>query len=124
MSELRPDYQLGMGDLVVDMRDVELPAGRTDLRVENGIGHVLVRVPEDACVSTDVEVGIGQSTILEHGRGGVDVNDDLAASAPAGTPIVHLEGDVGIGHIEVRRGSDRIFRPSRIFDEGGEAACP
>ena len=123
VNELRPDYQLGMGELVVDMRDVELPAGRTDLRVENGIGHVLVRVPENACVSADVEIGIGQSSILDHGRGGVDVNDDLATSAPAGTPIVHLEGDVGIGHLEVRRGEDPIFRPGR-FDEGSEAACP
>jgi predicted membrane protein len=123
VSELRPDYQLGMGELVVDMRDVDLPAGRTDLRIENGIGHVLVRIPEDACVSADVEVGIGQSSILDHGRGGVDVNDDLATSVPAGTPLVHLDADVGIGHLEVRRGSDPIFRPG-LFDEGSEAACP
>jgi phage shock protein PspC (stress-responsive transcriptional regulator)/predicted membrane protein len=123
VSELHPEYQLGMGDLVVDMRDVDLPSGRTDLHVENGIGHVLVRVPEDACVSADVEIGIGQSSILDHGRGGVDVKDDVATTAPAGAPLVHLDADVGIGHLEVRRGSDPIFRPG-LFDEASEAACP
>jgi phage shock protein PspC (stress-responsive transcriptional regulator)/predicted membrane protein len=123
VSELRPHYQLGMGELVVDMRDVDLPGGRTDVRVENGIGHVLVRVPEDACVSADVEIGIGQSSILDHGRGGVDVNDDLVTTAPTGTPHVHLDADLGIGHLEVRRGADPIFRPG-LFDEGSAAACP
>jgi phage shock protein PspC (stress-responsive transcriptional regulator)/predicted membrane protein len=122
VNELRPEYQLGMGDLIVDMRDVDLPAGRTDLRVENGIGHVLVRVPEDACVSADVEIGVGQSSILDNGRGGVDVNDDLATSAPASAPLVHLDADVGIGHLEVRRGAEPPV-PTSIFGDD-EGACP
>ena len=31
VAELRPEYQLGMGELVVDMRDVDLPAGTTKI---------------------------------------------------------------------------------------------
>src|SRR5215217_490289 len=54
IQELRPHYALGMGELVVDMRDVDLPAGTTRMKVDVGVGHTVVRVPENACVTSDV----------------------------------------------------------------------
>ena len=39
--------------MTVDLRDVELPPGRTDLPLELGMGEVQVMVPEDMCVTTD-----------------------------------------------------------------------
>ena len=65
VAELRPSYELGMGELVVDMRDVDLPAGTTKLDLELGIGHAVVRVPEDACVSSDVQIGAGHAQVLD-----------------------------------------------------------
>src|SRR5829696_1136958 len=43
VAELHPDYELGIGELILDMRDVDLPAGTTRVRVEVGIGHTVVR---------------------------------------------------------------------------------
>src|SRR5215208_2224390 len=34
VDDLRPDYELGMGQLVVDLRDVDLPAGTTRMHLE------------------------------------------------------------------------------------------
>ena len=47
------------------MRDVDLPAGATRVKVEMGIGHTVVRVPEDACVSSDVQIGAGHAQVLD-----------------------------------------------------------
>ena len=79
--ELRSDYELGMGELIIDMRDVDLPAGTTRMRVELGIGHAVVRVPEDACVSSDVQIGAGHAQVLDRSSDGLDVDFAQAAVA-------------------------------------------
>ncbi len=81
VSDIRPSYELGMGELVVDMRDVDLPAGTTKLDLELGIGHAVVRVPEDACVSSDVQIGAGHAQVLDRVSDGLDV--DFAAGRRA-----------------------------------------
>ena len=44
-ADLRPRYELGAGEMVIDLRDVRFPAGRTELNVRMGMGHVMVRIP-------------------------------------------------------------------------------
>jgi phage shock protein PspC (stress-responsive transcriptional regulator) len=120
-GELRPDYGLGMGELLIDLRNVELPAGRTDMRVDVGVGHAVVRVPDDVCVTSDVEIGIGQASVLDHGSGGVDVAFAETGAASAGTPELHVDADIGIGALHVRRGTDPLFDRGFLDDE---VACP
>ena len=110
-----------MGELIVDLRDADLPPGRTDMHVDVGVGHAVVRVAEDVCVTSDVEVGIGQASVFDDGSGGVDVAFDQAAAPAAGAPVLHLDADVGIGAINVRRGDDPLW--DRGF-AGEGVACP
>jgi phage shock protein PspC (stress-responsive transcriptional regulator) len=129
VSELRGGYDVGMGELIVDLRDLDLPAGRTNVNVDVGAGRALVLVPENACVSSDVQIGIGHSDVLDRDHDGVDVAYAAAASAPPGTPEVHVDADMGVGELEVRRGGDAGFDSGRFwdddaFDEGPESACP
>jgi phage shock protein PspC (stress-responsive transcriptional regulator)/predicted membrane protein len=121
-AELRPDYRLGMGELVVDMRDVDLPAGPTELRVEVGVGHAVVRVPEDACVSSDIEIGAGHAQVLDRTSDGLDVAFAQAAATTGSGPRLHIDGDVGLGALEVVRGSDPVFSGSSLERE--QVACP
>ena len=108
VSDIRPSYELGMGQLVVDMRDVDLPAGTTKLDLQLGIGHAVVRVPEDACVSSNVQLGAGHAQVLDRVSDGLDV-DFAEAAAPAGDqPRLLIDGDLGIGALEVVRGDDPI----------------
>ena len=55
----RTSYRLGAGELVVDLRDVKLPAGDHRLKVGIGAGHALVLVPDDVCVASKATVGMG-----------------------------------------------------------------
>jgi phage shock protein PspC (stress-responsive transcriptional regulator)/predicted membrane protein len=122
-AELQPDYRLGMGELDVDLRDVTLPAGETSMHVKVGVGHAIVRVPDDACVTSDVQIGVGQASVLNRGSGGVDVAFANAASPASDAPRLHLDGDVGIGVFEVVRGDEplhfRGFRSNSVLP-----ACP
>jgi phage shock protein PspC (stress-responsive transcriptional regulator) len=128
MSELRDRYEIGAGQLIVDLRDVDLPAGRTDVAVDVGVGEALVFVPDDACVSADVRIGIGHAQVLGRDSDGVDVA--YAASAPRdpAAPEVHVDADMGIGALQVRRGGDELDlgfdHGERWLDMPVEAACP
>jgi predicted membrane protein len=108
VSELRPVYQLGAGQLVVDMRDVDLPPGTTKVKLENGIGHTVVRVPEDACVSSDVQLGVGHAQVLDRSSDGLDVSFEQASSTTTDRPRLELDSQLGIGALEVVRGDDPL----------------
>jgi hypothetical protein len=125
VQELHPEYKLGMGELIVDLRDVDLPAGTTRTKVELGIGHGVLRVPENACVTSDVRIGAGHAQVLDRVNDGLDV-DFVQAAAPTGdAPRLEIEGDVGIGALEVVRGDDPL--PRRGMWDAAELsgpACP
>jgi Cell wall-active antibiotics response LiaF, C-terminal len=127
-DQLRDEYQIGIGSMDIDLRDVVLPAGRTDLNVDVGMGEALVYVPRGACVTTDVQIGAGASDVFDRENDGVDVafaDDD--PTPPADRPQLHIDADIGLGAIEVvREGSlpDQFRNRQRfeIFDESQDAS--
>ena len=102
VAELEDSYRLGAGQLVVDLRELELPAGDHPLKVRIGAGHALVIVPEDVCVASRAEVGMGGVAIFDRDGGGIDVDWKDSRRAPDNTPRIVLDGDVGLGLLEVR----------------------
>jgi phage shock protein PspC (stress-responsive transcriptional regulator) len=102
MAELNQGYRLGAGELVVDLRQIDLPAGDHPLKVRIGAGHALVIVPEDVCVASRAEVGMGGVAVFDRDGGGIDVGWKDARQAPKNTPRIVLDGDVGLGLLEVR----------------------
>jgi phage shock protein PspC (stress-responsive transcriptional regulator) len=121
MSELRDHYEVGIGDLDVNLTDLDLPAGRTALDIDVGLGEAVVWVPAEACVTSDVEIGVGAADIFDRDNDGVDVSFASAATPPAGRPVLHIDADIGAGVLEVvREGSlpDQFgFRDrGRFFD--------
>ena len=127
VSQLQDDYKLGIGSLIVDLRDVTLPADQTtNLKVDVGLGEAVVYVPSDACVTSDVQIGAGDSDVLDRGSTGLDVNYVDQALAPAGRPTVHVDANVGMGAVEVVRegylrdqfshDDQEFFRGNRVGD--------
>jgi hypothetical protein len=121
MSQVREAYDLGIGSMVVDLRDVDLPQGRTDLNVDVGLGEAVVYVPSGACITSDVQVGAGASDILDRENNGVDVDDVNAGTSPAGRPELHIDADIGMGVVEVvREGHLRDQFDGNQFDRFGD----
>jgi phage shock protein PspC (stress-responsive transcriptional regulator) len=126
MSELNDHYEIGIGGIDVDLTELDLPTGRTDLAIDVGLGEAIVYVPEGACVTSDVEIGAGAADVFDRDYDGVDVAFAEAASAPAGRPVLHIDADVGVGVLEVvREGSlpdlGRHRGDFEIFDAGRDA---
>ena len=126
MTELRDRYQIGMGELDVDLRDLDLPNGRTEMAVDAGIGEVVVYVPAEACVTSDVTIGAGLADVLDRDNEGVDVAVAESGNEPAARPTLHIDADIGLGVLEVvREGSfpDEVHRDRfRFFEDSGRAA--
>jgi phage shock protein PspC (stress-responsive transcriptional regulator) len=124
-SDLRDRYRLGAGELVVDLRDLDLSPRGERLTLDLGIGHALLLVKEDVCVISEAKVGMGAVDVLGRESAGLDVDWDDQRNAPKGTPRLFVTADVGIGAFEVRhREPDgfgferRRFGRDRFFEEG------
>jgi phage shock protein PspC (stress-responsive transcriptional regulator) len=118
VAELAGGYDMGVGSMRVDLRDVDLPAGRTDLKLDIGMGEIQLLVPEDMCVTTDAKIGIGVVNAGDGDQGGIDVDVIDRRSVDSGVPHLHVIADVGMGAVHV---GDRFFdfdRPGGWRDNG------
>jgi phage shock protein PspC (stress-responsive transcriptional regulator) len=104
IADVRPGgYELGVGELVVDLRNAQWPKDATaHLKVDVGTGHALVLVPRDVCVQATTHAGLGYINVLGDEQGGADVNyQDGTVARTTGRRLI-LDGDVGIGALEIR----------------------
>jgi hypothetical protein len=85
-------------------------------------------------VATKADVGMGAVDVFNRTNGGIDVNVDDSRTASTGKPRIVLEGDVGLGLIEVAherndQGRGRHFGPPRppvapgAESDGGNFGC-
>jgi phage shock protein PspC (stress-responsive transcriptional regulator) len=100
-AQVRDRYELGAGQMVVDLRAAQLPAGDRHLRLRLGMGDAVVLVPRGVCVATSGRIGAGAVNLYGHHQGGVDVDlDEQPAARPGGTRLV-VDADIGLGALEV-----------------------
>jgi hypothetical protein len=119
-ADMRDTYQLGMGELVVDLRQTDLPSGDVPLKIDLGIGEARLIVPDDVCVATDAEVGIGEARTFDRHNEGVDVNvEDLPDASPETTRLL-VKADVGIGSLRIGRSFSDLDLDRGGFDFGNE----
>jgi hypothetical protein len=114
VADIDPSYRLGVGELRLDLADVELPSGPTDLRLRVGMGHVEVRVPDDVCVQLVGHVGAGEIALFDDVNDGLDVTVDHRAGVTGDDPVLVVDARAGVGRIDVVRSG---------FGAGG-VACP
>ena len=73
------------------------------LDVDVGIGEARVLVPDDVCVATDAEVGMGNVHVLGLDHGGVDVDLEDAPDAGPTVDAAAAHADIGMGELRVQR---------------------
>lgn len=119
-TDVRERYELGVGQLIVDLRNVDLPAGDRRIELDIGMGRAVVLVRRDVCVASRARIGMGAVDVFAlHDTGGVDVDWEELPTAPPGTPRLVIEADVGLGALQVAHELDRYdYR-----DPLGNRAC-
>ncbi|GJM38209.1 MAG: hypothetical protein DHS20C19_15760 [Acidimicrobiales bacterium] len=104
IEELEDEYRFGIGQLHVDLSDLDLDGDTRELAVGLTIGELKVFVPSTMGVEIDLDGRMGSVIVSDGGLrlndDGIDVELDRVAGDPAGGTLV-LDIDVGIGEAEV-----------------------
>lgn len=107
-EEVRSNYDGGVGDMTVDLSDVDVSdldeAIRT--KVDHGLGDVEIILPRDADVEVTVDSGLGEVSLF--GRDGL--TEGSFEGTGSGSWVgddeieIYLDVDSGVGNVEVTRG--------------------
>jgi hypothetical protein len=107
VADIRDEYSHGIGQLTIDLRDLDLDteATDTDITVAAGVGmgELLVRVPDDITIVVVASAGIGEVSALGRSSSGFGARLDERFPIADGGPVIRLELSVGIGEVVVRR---------------------
>jgi hypothetical protein len=96
------DYELGVGDFLLDLQQLQVPPGTTAVQARVGIGELVVEVPDEVSVRVVASSGLGQVQVLGEQEGGVASRIDTTAEA-GGDRRLELDLRVGIGQVRVER---------------------
>ncbi|MGK5170934.1 PspC domain-containing protein [Geodermatophilus sp. CPCC 205761] len=104
---VRPVYSGGVGDVVLDLSDIDLSDldGAITTRLDAGVGDVEIRVPRSADVRVEANSGIGSIEVFgdRTSDGGLFPGQGSAAWTGDDDPEIVLDIDAGIGDVEVTR---------------------
>jgi predicted membrane protein len=106
VAELREEYQLGIGQLTVDLTDLSTAQLDADARtrVRVGIGQLVVIVPEGLAVQVEARATVGNVRVFEDEEGGFGVEREAGPGLDGRGAVLELVLSVGLGEVEVRRG--------------------
>ena len=104
-ASLDPSYRLGVGELVIDLRDIEdldeLDGRVLDITVQ--VGRIEVLVPRDLTVEATATVhGPGEIRLFGEQRGGIDTQATETHDGGPGSPVLQLDAETNLGEIVVR----------------------
>jgi hypothetical protein len=106
------EYHLSVGQLTINLRQVNFVGGATKVKATLGIGQLRVRVPNDILVIVHGHAGAGQVMLFGQQTDGLDVDRSVRVrpgnvALPGEPPSVPLDStltidlSVGLGQIEV-----------------------
>jgi hypothetical protein len=75
VGDISADYNLAMGTMTIDLREIDDMAGATRVSASVGMGELVIRVPRGADFSVDAEVGAGEIQILDRSVNGVGLDE-------------------------------------------------
>jgi phage shock protein PspC (stress-responsive transcriptional regulator) len=99
-QDLRTSYKLGVGDMTVDLRQVQIGPGETHVAARVDVGNLQVFVPDGVALSIRGDAQLGQVDIL--GRTSEGRNVDTSVEQP-GLRVLVLDAHVGVGKLSVMR---------------------
>jgi phage shock protein PspC (stress-responsive transcriptional regulator) len=102
-SDLKSDYDISIGDLELDLSNVALAAGDTEVDANVGIGELTVIVPDDVAVDIDASASAGEVTVFGRSESGVDADLSGRISAPGSDRALRIDAHVGLGDIVVEQ---------------------
>lgn len=91
-SQLADKYSLTVGSSTLDLRELGAIDRDQTVTVRQGVGEMIIRLPENVRVRAECGVGIGDYTCPSGIVGG-----------PADGPVLTIDAHVGMGNVEMKR---------------------
>ena len=101
-TDIATGYEVAMGTLTIDLRNLEDQGDLGVLTARVGMGEVLIRVPEDVGVEVRAKVAAGEIDVFGEKTGGIGI-DDIQRSPgfeEADRRLV-VDAEVFMGRVEV-----------------------
>jgi hypothetical protein len=95
-------YELGAGDFLLDLRQLQVPPGTTAVKARVGVGELVVEVPDGVTLRVVASSGLGEVQVLGEQDNGVANRVDTTAE-DGGDRRLELDLRVGIGQVRVER---------------------
>jgi hypothetical protein len=95
-------YELGVGNLTVDLRRLRVPPGTTPVAARVGIGELVVELPQGVSVEVKAVSGLGEVHVLGQEEGGFASRVDTTSEV-GGVRRLALDLRVGLGQVRVER---------------------
>ncbi|QIK75495.1 LiaF domain-containing protein [Nocardioides piscis] len=108
-AEVRDSYDLGAGELLVDLsrvEDVEGLEGRV-VTIDAALGELEVVVPEGMDVSVEATTGIGGVELFGDETGGVGGMREALLDGGEDVPDMRILIDLGVGQVTVREAGEQ-----------------
>jgi phage shock protein PspC (stress-responsive transcriptional regulator) len=102
VAELERSYQVGAGELTLDLSDLEL-TGTEEVSVQVGFGQATVIVPSDVSVEITGQIAGGELTAFGRTSSGLGVERTIVDEVDDPVGQLELEVQVGFGQVNVRR---------------------
>ena len=102
-SDLQRDYDISIGDLELDLSNVALATGDTEVDANVGIGELTVIVPDDVAVDIDASASAGEVTIFGRSESGVDTDLSRSTGVLGSDRTLQIDAHVGLGDVIVER---------------------
>ena len=103
LAEVQSPYRLAAGELVVDLRDLDLRGETLTIVASVAAGSLQIVVPADAAVNVDAHVGAGDLELFGRHSEGLDIDRRIDDHGREGAGALVIRARVGIGEVEVRR---------------------
>jgi hypothetical protein len=95
-------YELGVGNFLLDLQQLQVPPGTTAVQARVGIGELVVQAPDGVSVRVVASSGLGEVQVLGKQESGVANRVDTTVEA-GGDRRLELDLRVGIGQVRVER---------------------
>lgn len=102
VEEVQARYTAAIGQLVVDLRALELEGQTLDVDANLGIGELRILLPEGVAADVSGSVGMGEVRIGDLARDGLGVQLDQTFEGTAGT--IAVDARTNIGQVRVEQG--------------------
>jgi Cell wall-active antibiotics response 4TMS YvqF len=96
------EYELGAGDFLLDLQQLQVPPGTTAVQVRVGVGELVVELPDGVSARVVASSGLGEVQVLGEQEGGFANRVDTTVEA-GGDRRLELDLRVGMGQVRVER---------------------